>query len=160
MNCTSLYKFSVHLFVCYIVTIVIICTLWYTIANQNSTSPGNMFTTCVFSIFLFTLLLISIFPLYINTTVHSVHDDLFGLDTRRFSEKGLLQLNMFRAQTQGSTVGLTCCGLLLLDKAAVLSVCGTILTYAILVYQFNTSDMTPVCRQLWMELNNQTSACL
>ena len=87
---------------------------------------------------------------YINSTAHSVSLLLHKVNVSSLPDTSHNALMLFAGDAGLKSVGITACGLFVVDGGAVMSVLSCVLTYTVLVFQFSTPDN--MCN--WPPLNN------
>ncbi|KAK7108787.1 hypothetical protein V1264_016456 [Littorina saxatilis] len=94
---------------------------------------GNTFFTFVGYLIIITLTGVSL-----NLKMHEPVDFLFCLDVQRMSGKGSEIVSMFLSRVQGAPIGFNVYSLFTVDTSTVMMICGTLLTYALVIVQFQT----------------------
>ncbi|KAK7108784.1 hypothetical protein V1264_016453 [Littorina saxatilis] len=68
--------------------------------------------------------------------MHEPVDFLFCLDVQRMSGKGSEIVSMFLSRVQGAPIGFHVYNLFTVDTSTIMMICGTVLTYALVIVQF------------------------
>ncbi|KAK7466796.1 hypothetical protein BaRGS_00037112 [Batillaria attramentaria] len=79
---------------------------------------------------------------WLNTKAHEPQTALLQLDVCRLSDKEYRSMHIFLSQVGREHIGITAFGLLPVNRATYLTIVGTIITYAVVVLQFNSGCQT------------------
>ncbi|XP_070188747.1 uncharacterized protein [Littorina saxatilis] len=90
----------------------------------------------LFFIFVFYLITITLTGVSLNLKMHEPVDFLFRLDVHRMTGTGSDIVSMFLSRVQGAPIGFHVYHLFTVDTSTVMMICGTLLTYALVIVQF------------------------
>ncbi|KAK7108786.1 hypothetical protein V1264_016455 [Littorina saxatilis] len=82
------------------------------------------------------LIVITLTGVSLNQKMHEPVDFLFCLDVQRMSGKGSEIVSMFLSRVQGAPIGFNVYNLFTVDTSTIMMICGTLLTYALVIVQF------------------------
>nr|KAG5704954.1 hypothetical protein BaRGS_022796 [Batillaria attramentaria] len=92
--------------------------------------------TFFFAELTFILIFFNIAGTMLNIKMHQPAEFLFPLNIEKMPERGPEIVAAFLARLQGAPIGFTVYRLFTIDTSTILMVCGTILTYAVVIIQF------------------------
>ncbi|XP_067668442.1 uncharacterized protein [Haliotis asinina] len=79
----------------------------------------------------------------LSVKAHGCLDDLLQLDMSQLSPKTLQIVSIFANRLAGPPIGYTVYGLFTVDGSSVLTIIGTLLTYAVIILQLTPGDIAP-----------------
>ncbi|KAK7107229.1 hypothetical protein V1264_015180 [Littorina saxatilis] len=86
--------------------------------------------------FVLYLIVVTLTGAALNLKMHEPVDFLFRLDVQRMTGKGSEIVSAFLARVQGAPIGFNVYNLFTVDTSAIMMICGTILTYTLVIVQF------------------------
>ncbi|XP_070188746.1 uncharacterized protein [Littorina saxatilis] len=90
----------------------------------------------LFFFFMFYLIAITLTGVSLNLKMHEPVDFLFRLDVQRMTGKGSEIVSTFLSRVQGAPIGFHVYHLFTVDTSTIMMICGTLLTYALVIVQF------------------------
>ncbi|KAK7108796.1 hypothetical protein V1264_016462 [Littorina saxatilis] len=95
--------------------------------------------------FVFYLVVITTTGAALNMKMHEPVDFLFRLDVQRMTGKGTEIVSTFLSRLQGAPIGFHVYNLFTVDTSTVMMICGTILTYVLVIVQFKPGANVQCC---------------
>ncbi|KAK7107151.1 hypothetical protein V1264_015114 [Littorina saxatilis] len=90
----------------------------------------------LFLCFVLYLVVITLTGSALNLKMHEPVDFLFRLDVQRMTGKGSEIVSAFLSRVQGAPIGFNVYNLFTVDTSTIMMICGTILTYTLVIVQF------------------------
>ncbi|XP_076438637.1 uncharacterized protein LOC143277634 [Babylonia areolata] len=78
----------------------------------------------------------------VNDNAHAAQEVIFAADWSQFSDRLLTKVQLFSSRLCNSRIGYGVYGLFVIDRSTVLMMVGTLVTYTVVVVQFQQSEVS------------------